>query len=46
MSMGVSLWLGVINENPRIEPRIMIEVTEAWEESIRRKRGLFNPSFE
>lgn len=46
MNMGVSLWLGAINENPRIEPRIMAEVTEAWEETIRRKRGLFNPSFE
>lgn len=46
MAIGVSLWLGVINENSRIEPRIMAEVTEAWEETIRRKKGLFNPSFE
>ena len=46
MGVGVSLWLAAINENPRIEPRIMTEVTEAWEETIRRRRGLFSPSFE
>lgn len=46
IGVGVSLWLGAINENPRIEPRIMAEITEAWEETIRRKKGLFNPSFE
>ena len=46
MGIGVSLWLGVINENSRVEPRIMAEVTEAWEETIRRRKGLFNPSFE
>jgi len=46
MSMGVSLWLGTMNENPEIESRIMVEVMEGWEETIRRRRGLFNPSFE
>lgn len=46
MSMGVSLWLGTMNENPETESRIMVEVMEGWEETIRRKKGLFNPSFE
>lgn len=46
MGTGVSLWLGAMNENPKIESRIMVEVMEAWEETIRRRRGLFNPSFE
>lgn len=44
--MGVSLWLGTMNENPEIESRIMVEVMEGWEETIRRKKGFFNPSFE
>ncbi|BCR87686.1 1-phosphatidylinositol 4-kinase STT4 [Aspergillus chevalieri] len=46
MSLGVSLWLGTMNENPEIESRIMVEVMEGWEETIRRRRGLFNPSFD
>jgi phosphatidylinositol 4-kinase len=46
IKLGVSLWLGVIHENPRTEPRILAEVAEAWERTIRRKRGMFDPSFE
>ncbi|KAI9924157.1 hypothetical protein ASPWEDRAFT_26247 [Aspergillus wentii DTO 134E9] len=43
---GVSLWLGVIHENPRVESRILVEVMEAWEKTIQRKKGLFDPSFD
>lgn len=46
IKLGVSLWLGVIHENPRTEPRILAEVAEAWERTIRRKQGMFDPSFE
>lgn len=46
IQLGVSLWLGVIHENPRIEPRILIEVMECWERTVEHKRGLFDPSFE
>ena len=46
IKLGISLWLGVINENPRAEPRILVEVEEAWERSIQRRKGLFDPSFE
>ena len=42
---GDSLWLGVIHENPSTEPRILTEVIEAWERSIQRQKGLFDPSF-
>jgi phosphatidylinositol 4-kinase len=45
IKLGVSLWLGVIHENPSIEPRILAEVVEAWERSIQRRQGLFNPTF-
>lgn len=45
IKLGVSLWLGVIHENPSIEPRILAEVVEAWERSIHRQKGLFDPTF-
>lgn len=43
--LGVSLWLGVIHENPRTEPRILVEVLEWWERSVEHGKGLFDPSF-
>lgn len=45
IKLGVSLWLGVIHENPSVEPRILAEVAEAWERSIQRRQGLFDPTF-
>ena len=44
IKLGVSLWLGVMNENPRMEPRILVEIAQQWEFTIQRKFGLFNPS--
>ncbi|KAI2785842.1 hypothetical protein POX_h09604 [Penicillium oxalicum] len=46
MKLGVSLWLGVIHENPSVEPRILAHVVEAWDKSIQRRQGLFDPTFE
>ncbi|KAB8070304.1 hypothetical protein BDV29DRAFT_181106 [Aspergillus leporis] len=46
ISLGISLWLGAIHENPRVEPRILVEVIEAWETSILLKKGVFDPSFD
>ncbi|KAJ2993077.1 hypothetical protein NUW58_g1957 [Xylaria curta] len=45
IKFGVSLWLGVINENPRMEPRLLSEIAQQWEVTIQTKMGLFNPSF-
>lgn len=42
MQLGTSIWLGVINENPRMEPRLLIEITRCWEVTVRRKLGIFN----
>ncbi len=42
VKLGVSLWLGVINENPRMEPRILGAVLQQWEVSIQRRLGLFS----
>jgi hypothetical protein len=46
VKLGVSLWLGVIHENPNTEPRILCEVIEAWERSIKRRKGLLILLFE
>lgn len=44
INFGVSLWLGVMNENPRMESRILAEIAQQWEVIIHRKLGLFNPA--
>ncbi|PYH97001.1 phosphatidylinositol 4-kinase [Aspergillus ellipticus CBS 707.79] len=44
MDIGISLWLGVMHENPRVESKILIEIIGSWEQSIQRQKGLFDPS--
>jgi phosphatidylinositol 4-kinase A len=43
IKLGISLWTGVIKENPRTESRILAEVAECWENTVRNKKGLFDP---
>ncbi|KAK2628177.1 hypothetical protein QTJ16_002823 [Diplocarpon rosae] len=45
IKLGISLWLGVINENPRMEPRILMEVAQQWEATVHKRLGIFNPNF-
>ncbi|KAL4761682.1 1-phosphatidylinositol 4-kinase STT4 [Aspergillus foveolatus] len=45
IEIGVSLWLGVMYENPKLEPTILFEVVQQWEITILRRQGLFDPSF-
>lgn len=42
IKLGIALWLGVINENSRMEPRILVEVAENWGLSIRNEMGIFS----
>ena len=44
IKLGVSLWLGVMNENPRTEPRLLAEIAQQWEISIHKRLGLFSPA--
>ncbi|KAF7552189.1 hypothetical protein G7046_g7499 [Stylonectria norvegica] len=44
IKLGVSLWLGVINENPRLESKILNEIVQQWEFTLARKVGLFSPA--
>jgi phosphatidylinositol 4-kinase len=45
IKLGVSLWLGVINENRRMEPRIFMEIAQQWESTVNRRLGIFNSKF-
>lgn len=42
IKLGISLWLGVINENPRMEPRIVAVIAERWEKTVRTRTGVFS----
>ncbi|KAF4978938.1 hypothetical protein FZEAL_4776 [Fusarium zealandicum] len=44
IKLGVSLWLGVMNENPRLEPKLLNEIAQQWEFTLARKVGLFSPT--
>lgn len=45
IKLGISLWLGVINENPRMESRILSEIVQHWEVTVQHKLGIFNDQF-
>lgn len=45
INLGTSLWLGVINENPRMETRLLMEIAQQWEMTIERRLGIFNSKF-
>ncbi len=42
IKLGISLWLGVINENPQMESRVLTEVAEQWEGTVRNRVGAFS----
>ncbi|KJZ76543.1 hypothetical protein HIM_03879 [Hirsutella minnesotensis 3608] len=44
IKLGVSLWLGVMNENPKLEPKLLNSIAQQWEFTITRRVGLFDPS--
>ena len=45
IKFGISLWLGVIKENSKLESRILAEIASNWESTVRKKRGIFSRSF-
>ena len=42
IKLGVSLWLGVINENPHLESKLVNEIAQQWDFTVARKVGLFS----
>ena len=42
IKLGISLWLGVINENPNMEPRLLAVIAENWEKTVRSRIGVFS----
>ena len=43
IKLGISLWLGVINENPSMEPRLLALIAEEWEKTVHNRIGVFSP---
>ena len=46
IKLGISLWLGVINENARMESRLLVEIAEHWNMSVKNRVGIFDPAFQ
>lgn len=44
IKLGISLWMSVIKENPRMESRILIAIAENWENAVHKRRGIFSPA--
>jgi len=42
VKLGISLWMSVIKENPRMESRILVSIAECWENTIHRQKGIFS----
>ena len=42
IKLGLSLWMGVIKENPRMEPRLLVEIMENWISTVRGRIGIFS----
>jgi phosphatidylinositol 4-kinase len=44
IKLGISLWTSVTKENPRMESRILVAIAENWENTVRKRRGIFSPT--
>ena len=42
VKLGIAIWLGVIDERPRTEPRFLAHIAGEWEASVRRREGVFS----
>lgn len=42
IKLGISLWMSVIKENPRMESRILIAIAECWENTVHKRKGIFS----
>lgn len=42
ITTGISVWLGIVNENPQLESIILVEIANNWENTVRRRMGLFS----
>ncbi|KAF8477229.1 hypothetical protein BDZ91DRAFT_708882 [Kalaharituber pfeilii] len=42
VKLGISLWMGILNEKPALQSRLLVEIAHHWEETVRKKVGLFS----
>lgn len=46
INLGVSLWLGLVKENPAMETRLLVEIAAGWEHTVRQGKGFFYSAFQ
>lgn len=46
IKLGISLWLGVMNERPSMESRILALVAEELEKTMNLRKGIFSPKLQ
>ena len=46
MKLGTSIWLGVVNEKPQVQPRILMEIAKHWERTVELRMGIFDRKFQ
>lgn len=42
IKLGLSLWMGVIKENARMESRLLVEIIEHWLTTVESRQGIFD----
>ncbi|KDE03986.1 hypothetical protein MVLG_05555 [Microbotryum lychnidis-dioicae p1A1 Lamole] len=42
IEIATEVWTWVVDARPELEPRLMVEVAEAWQSTIQRRQGLFS----
>lgn len=43
INLGISLWTGIIHEKPRLQMRLLVEITRNWETTVEKRIGLYSP---
>ncbi len=42
ISLGISLWLSVINDHPALEARLLVDIAVHWQDTVQRRLGMFD----
>jgi phosphatidylinositol 4-kinase A len=46
VKLAVSLWMGVVRENERLETQFLVEVAMQWEDNVRKGRTIYDSSMQ
>ncbi|KAI9887006.1 MAG: phosphatidylinositol-4- kinase [Watsoniomyces obsoletus] len=42
ISLGISLWLSVINDHPTLEARLLVDIAVHWQDTVQKRLGMFD----